>query len=258
MAIGESAYQTGEGRSQVSLDLPGLQSELLKEVFKVNKNIVLVLMNGRPLVLNWESENIPAILECRHLGSEAGNAIADVLFGDYNPSGKLPVSFPHSVGQEPLYYNHKNTGRPFNPVHVTYAGYRDSPKTALYPFGYGLSYTKFSYDNLSIDKKSMHKNESATVSVEVKNTGNRDGEEVVQLYIHDVTGSLTRPVRELKGFQKIFLKAGESKTVSFKIDNEVLKFYTARNKWETEPGEFEIFVGGSSQTELKTTLVVVE
>ena len=256
MAIGEDAYQTGEGRSQVSIELKGLQTELLKAVYKVNKNIVVVLMNGRPLSLKWESENIPAILECWLLGSESGNAIADVLFGDYNPSGKLPVSFPYSVGQEPLYYNHKNTGRPFNPEHVTYTGYRDSPKTALYPFGFGLSYTDFEYSNLKTDRSTMKANETALVTVDVKNTGERDGEEVIQLYIHDVMGSLTRPVRELKGFQKIFLKAGETKTVSFKIDRSSLEFYTASNKWEVEPGDFEIFVGGDSKTEMKVLLTV--
>ena len=258
MALGEVAYQTGEGRSQTEIKLAGLQSQLLEEISKVNDKIVFVLMNGRPLDISKESEKVPAMVECWHLGSQAGNAIADVIFGDYNPSGKLPVSFPYHVGQEPLYYNHKNTGRPFNPQHVTYSGYADAPKTALYPFGFGLSYTTFQYSNLTLDKKQMSMDDSILVTVDVTNTGKMDGEEVVQLYIRDLIGSITRPVLELKGFQKINLKSGETQKISFIIDKSLLQFYTANKKWEAEPGDFDIFVGGDSTTKLKQTFTLTE
>lgn len=256
MAIGENAYQTGEGRSQTDIGFAGLQNELLDAVYKVNKNIVLVLMNGRPLDLSRVSEIAPSILECWHLGSESGNAISDVVFGDYNPSGKLPVSFPHNVGQEPLYYNQKNTGRPFSDIHVTYSGYRDAPKSALYPFGFGLSYTQFSYDNLLLDKSEIPVNGELKVSVKVTNTGDSYGEEVVQLYIRDIVGSLVRPIKELKGFEKIALKAGETKVVSFIINSKTLQFYTANKKWEVEPGKFDVWIGGDSTTDNKTTFNV--
>ncbi|GAA3604562.1 beta-glucosidase BglX [Flavivirga amylovorans] len=258
LAIGENAYQTGEGRSQTNIGFLGLQNDLLEAIYKVNKNIVVVLMNGRPMALSRVSEITPAILECWHLGSESGNAIADVLFGDYNPSGKLPVSFPHHVGQEPLYYNQKNTGRPYSNKHVTFSSYRDAPKSALYPFGFGLSYTVFKYDNLNFDKTEIDRNGRIKVSVEVSNKGDRDGEEVVQLYIRDLVGSLVRPIKELKGFEKIMLKSGETKTVSFTIDAKILQFYTASKKWEVEPGDFEIFVGGNSKTTLKSRITVIE
>ncbi|WP_417431793.1 beta-glucosidase BglX [Halpernia sp.] len=258
LVIGENAYQTGEGRSQTDIGFAGLQNELFDEVYKVNKNIVLVLMNGRPLELSRVSELAPSILECWHLGSESGNAIADVVFGDYNPSGKLPVSFPHNVGQEPLYYNQKNTGRPYSDKHVTFSGYRDAPKTALYPFGFGLSYTTFSYKNLELDKTEISKNGKLKVSVEVTNTGDRNGEEVVQLYIRDLVGSLVRPIKELKGFEKISLKSGETKIVSFTINSKTLEFYTANKKWEVEPGKFDVWIGGDSTTTLKKSFTVSE
>lgn len=258
LAIGENAYQTGEGRSQVDIGFAGLQNELLEAIYKANKNVVIVLMNGRPMDLSRASEIVPSILECWHLGSESGNAIADVLFGDYNPSGKLPVSFPHHVGQEPLYYNQKNTGRPFSPNHVTFSGYRDAPKGALYPFGFGLSYTTFEYADLKLDQTEMTADGEIKVSVTVKNTGDVDGEEVVQLYIRDLVGSLVRPIKELKGFEKISLKAGDSKTVSFTINAELLQFYTANNKWEVEPGAFNVWVGGDSTTKLKASFNVVQ
>ncbi len=256
LAIGEVALQTGEGRSQAKIGFSGVQEDLLEAIYKVNKNIVIVLMNGRPMQITWTAEHVPSILECWHLGSQSGNAIADVLFGDYNPSGKLPVSFPYHVGQEPLYYNHKNTGRPFNPVNVTYSGYTDSPKIALFPFGYGLSYTTFDYKNLKLDKSEMNKDGSIKASVEVTNTGKREGEEVVQMYIRDLVGSLTRPVRELKGFEKISLKSGETKTVTFTLNKELLQFYTANNKWEVEPGDFNVWIGGSSKAKLMTSFTV--
>ncbi len=258
LAIGEMALQTGEGRSQTDIGFVGVQQELLEAILKVNKNVIITLMNGRPMDISWAAENVPSILECWHLGSQSGNAIADVLFGDYNPSGKLPVSFPHHVGQEPLYYNQKMTGRPYSPKHVTFSGYRDAPKTALYPFGYGLSYTTFAYRNLRLDKSEIQANGEIQVFVEVSNTGSKSGEEVVQLYLRDLVGSLTRPIKELKGFQKIMLKAGETKTINFTINSEMLQFYTATKKWQVEPGKFNIWIGTDSNAALKASFNVVE
>ena len=256
LVIGEDAYQSGEGRSATNIGFAGLQKELLQAVYKANKNIVLVLANGRPMDISEANKILSSILVTWHLGSESGNAIADVLFGDYNPSGKLPVSFPRNVGQEPFYYNQKNTGRPYNDRDVTYSGYTDSKKTPLYPFGYGLSYTTFSYNNLKVDKETITADGTIILYVDVKNTGKVVGEEVVQLYIRDLVASVIRPVKELKGFQKIKLKAGETKTVHFTIDKEVLQFYTINRKWEVEPGEFLLFVGGNSSTEMKQKIVV--
>lgn len=258
LVIGENAYQTGEGRSQADIGFFGLQNELLEEVYKVNKNIVIILMNGRPMDLSRPSEIVPSILECWHLGSESGNAIADVVFGDYNPSGKLPMSFPRSVGQEPLYYNQKNTGRPYNAKHVTFSGYRDVPKSALYPFGFGLSYTSFSYGAPVLSSTEISKDGQLEITVEVTNTGKVKGEEVVQLYIRDLVGSLVRPIKELKKFEKIMLQSGEKKTVSFIINSKDLQFYTINKKWEVEPGDFEIFIGGDSSTKNKIKFTVVE
>ncbi|MCG9794043.1 beta-glucosidase BglX [Flavobacterium algicola] len=258
MAIGESAFQTGEGRSQTNIGLLGVQKQLLEAVYKVNKNVVIVLMNGRPMDISWAAENIPTILECWFLGSESGNAIADVLFGDYNPSGKLPVSFPRNVGQEPLYYNQKNTGRPNSPAHVTYSGYTDAAKTALYPFGYGLSYSTFDYKNLKLDKNEISINGVIKASVEVTNEGTRDGEEVIQLYIRDLIGSITRPVKELKAFEKTMIKAGQTKTIHFTIDATMLQFYTVNKIWEVEAGDFNVWIGGNSNAALKASFVVKE
>lgn len=247
MVLGEDAFQSGEGRSQAKIGLAGLQMELLKAVHKVNKNIVLVLINGRPLELSWSSENIPTIVEAWQLGSESGNAIADVLLGKYNPSGKLPVSFPRAVGQEPLYYNHKNTGRPFSAEHVTYAHYTDIENGPLYPFGYGLSYTQFDYARPELSVESIKSREKATLSVAVTNSGDRKGKEVVQLYLRDLVATTARPVKELKGFEMIELEPGETKTVEFIINEEMLKFYNASEKWEAEEGEFQLMVGGNSE-----------
>ncbi|RLJ61525.1 beta-glucosidase [Lacinutrix venerupis] len=258
LAIGEDAYQTGEGRSQTNIGFFGLQNELLDAIYKVNKNIVIVLSNGRPIDLSRVSKMVPSILECWHLGSQSGNAIADVVFGDYNPSGKLPISFPHSVGQEPLYYNQKNTGRPWNDKHVTYSGYQDAPKTALYPFGFGLSYTNFSYSNLKLSASEINLNQEIQASVTVTNTGKVVGEEVVQLYIRDLVASIVRPIKELKGFKKVVLEPGESKTISFTINNKTLQFYSVNKKWEVEPGDFNLWVGGDSTTKLKKSFKVVE
>lgn len=247
IALGEDCFQTGEGRSQTEISLKGLQEELLQEVYNVNKNVVVVLMNGRPLVINWMAENVPAILETWHSGSEAGNAIADVLFGDYNPSGKLPVSFPRAVGQEPLYYNHLNTGRPTgSDESVFWSHYTDQKNTPLFPFGYGLSYTTFNYSDLKLSSKTLQANGKLTITATVENTGKRAGEEVVQLYIRDLVGSISRPVKELKGFQKISLKPGEKKQVTFELTPEDLKFYGATGEWRDEPGKYKLWVGTSS------------
>jgi beta-glucosidase len=246
IALGEEALQSGEGRSQVDIGLKGVQEELLEEVRAVNENVVVVLMNGRPLVLEGIVEKAAALVEVWHLGSRAGHAIADVLFGDYNPSGKLPVSFPRHVGQEPLYYNHKSTGRPVGTGMVFWSHYTDAPNTPLFPFGYGLSYTRFSYSGLELSAEEMTMDGEIEASVTVSNSGDRAGAEVVQLYIHDLVGSFTRPVRELKGFQKVELEAGESRQVTFSLTAKDLAFYTAKGVWEAEPGEFRVFVGGSS------------
>ena len=248
MVLGEEGNQSGEGRSRTNIGLPGLQLELLKEIYKVNKNIVLVVMSGRPLDLTWEDEHIPSILQAWQLGSKSGDAIAKVLFGDYNPSGKLTMSFPRNVGQVPIYYNFKNTGRPSTSIEqVTNSGYADVENSPLYSFGYGLSYTNFSYSNLSIDKNDMNKNSYIKASIELKNSGSRKGKEVVQLYIRDVVGSIARPMKELKGFKLIELNPGESTTVEFEIDNSLLEFYSFSKKWESEPGKFQLFIGGSSK-----------
>ncbi len=251
MVLGEDAFQAGEGRSQAKIGLAGLQQELLEEIKKVNSNIVLVLINGRPMEISWASENLPAIVVAWQLGSESGNAIADVLFGKYNPSGKLPVSFPRLVGQEPLYYNQKNTGRPSNDQHVTYSHYTDVKKDALYPFGFGLSYTQFEYGDLSLSETEITSENEIEASITITNTGKVKGREVVQLYLQDIIGSTTRPVKELKGFQLVDLAPGESKTINFKITPKMLEFYTANRIWEVEPGDFKVFVGGNSR-DLKT------
>ncbi|MBL7968075.1 MAG: beta-glucosidase BglX [Prolixibacteraceae bacterium] len=257
MALGESCFQTGEGRSQVNIGLAGLQQELLESVYKVNRNVVVVLMNGRPLEINWMAANIPAIVEAWHLGSEAGNAIADVLFGDYNPSGKLPVSFPRHVGQLPLYYNHKNTGRPSDGSNNVFSShFTDESNKPLFPFGFGLSYTTFSYSDLKLSSDILNKGGELYVSVNVKNTGNVAGEEVVQLYVRDLIGSITRPVKELKGFEKIVLNVGETKTIRFKLSENDLAFYGADLKLKAEPGDFKLWVGTNSENGLEASFTL--
>ncbi|WP_149207080.1 beta-glucosidase BglX [Flavobacterium johnsoniae] len=253
MVLGEIGFQSGEGRSRTELDLPGNQQQLLEEVYKVNPNIVLVLNNGRPLALPWAAEHIPAIVEAWQLGTQSGNAIAQVLYGDYNPSGKLPMSFPRNVGQCPIYYNLYNTGRPTDKdKNVFWSHYSDVEKTPLYPFGYGLSYTSFAYKNLKIAKPSFQKGEKIEVSVEVTNTGNFDGKEVVQLYINDPAASIVRPVKELKGFELIELKKGETKTVQFTLTDTALGFYDNDGKFLVEPGLFNVMVGWNSNDGLTT------
>ncbi len=242
MVLGEHGFQSGEGRSRAQLDLPGVQQELLEAVYEVNQNIVLVLMNGRPLALPWAQERIPAILECWQLGTQSGNAIAQVVFGEYNPSGKLPMSFPRSVGQVPIYYNYFNTGRPEPSDLVFWTHYIDESNDPLFPFGYGLSYTNFEYSDLQIESNAS----PIKVSVTVTNTGARAGEEVVQLYLRDRVASVVRPVKELKGFEKISLAAGESQTVSFSLGDEELGFYDGEGNFKVEPGTFDVMVGTSS------------
>ncbi len=247
MVLGEEGNQSGEGRSRTNIGLPGLQLELLKEISKVNNNIVLVVMSGRPLDLTWEDENIPAIVQAWHLGSKSGDAIAQVLYGDYNPSGKLTMSFPRNVGQVPVYYNFKNTGRPSTSIEqVTNSGYADVENSPLYPFGFGLSYTNFKYSNLTIDSSELDYNSKINISVKIENTGFFTGKEVAQLYIRDIVGSIARPMKELKGFEMIELAPGESKVVNFEIDSSLLEFYTYENKWEAEVGKFHAFIGTNS------------
>jgi beta-glucosidase len=260
--MGEKENMTGEAASQTNIDLPGLQKEFLAELKKLGKPIVLVLLNGRPLTLTWENENMDAILEAWWPGTRGGDAIAQTLFGANNPNGKLPMSFPRNVGQVPIYYNHKNTGRPYlgptDPEQKYKSQYTDVGNSPLYPFGYGLSYTTFEYSNLKISSDKIKFGEKLKISVEVKNAGNYEGQEVVQLYIRDLVGSVTRPVKELKGFEKINLKKGESKTVSFEISSEDLKFYNLDMKNEAEAGSFEVFVGENSTTERKANFELIK
>ncbi len=247
MVLGEVGFQSGEARSRTHLDLPGVQQELLEEIYKVNQNIILVLNNGRPLSLVWAEENIPAIVEAWHLGSQSGHAIAQVLYGDYNPSGKLPMSVPRNVGQVPIYYNYKNTGRPTlpGPDVVFWSHFSDESNTPLYPFGYGLSYTSFGYDTLKVEDNYAGSGE-INVSVKLTNTGSVQGKEVVQLYIKDLFASITRPVRELKGFELVELSPGESKTIQFTLTDKELGFYDNEGAFIVEKGGFEVYVGGSS------------
>lgn len=251
MVLGEHGLQSGEGRSRTRLDLPGVQQELLEEVYKVNENIVLVLQNGRPLALPWAAKHIPAIVEAWHLGTESGNAIAEVLYGEYNPSGKLPMSFPRHVGQVPIYYNHKSTGRPTPPApgQVFWSHYSDEANSPLYPFGFGLSYTSFQFEDLKVEN-TYSENKKVTVSVSVTNTGKRPGKVTPQLYLQDEYASVTRPVRELKGFTQVELKTGESQQVTFHLTADELGFYDNQGNFVVEKGSFNVFVGEDSQAEL--------
>lgn len=252
-ALGESAEMSGESSSRTNLEIPAIQKELLQTLLKTGKPVVLVLFTGRPLVLNQENETVPAIINAWFAGSEAGYAIADVLFGNENPSGKLSMTFPRSVGQVPLYYSHKNTGRPLMNQEGKFekfrSNYLDERNEALFPFGYGLSYTNFVYSNWKISSNKMNFNEKITVSVDVANTGNFDGKEVVQLYIRDMVGSVTRPLKELKGFQKVEIKKGETKIIRFEISAEDLKFYNSDLEFVAEPGDFQVFLGTDSSTD---------
>jgi len=246
LAIGEAAWMSGENTSRTNIDITGVQTDLFRALKETGKPIVVLLSNGRPLDISYLAEHADAIVETWFLGTMAGDAAADVLFGGYNPSGKLTVTFPRNLGQVPIFYNAKNTGRPNNEGGYS-TGYIDCPTTPLYPFGFGLSYTTFAYSGLELSSKTINENEILKVSVLVKNIGKFAGEEVVQLYIRDLVGSVTRPVKELKGFEKIFLNPVESKRVEFIITTKDLKFYDINMNWTVEPGDFEVFVGTNSQ-----------
>jgi len=253
-AVGESAEMSGECSSRSEINLPEVQQELLKSLLAIGKPVVMVLFNGRPLTIKWEKENIPAILDVWFPGTEGVNAIADVLFGKVNPSGKLTVTFPQNVGQIPLYYNHKNTGRPLKKgtwFSKFRSNYLDVSNDPLYPFGYGLSYTTFKYKNLKLSDSTLVADGKITVTVDVTNSGKYDGAEVVQLYIRDMVGSITRPVKELKGFQKIFLKSGETRKVEFTLTEKDLRFYNSELKYVSETGDFKVFVGTNSADTLE-------
>ncbi|MCB0750945.1 MAG: glycoside hydrolase family 3 C-terminal domain-containing protein, partial [Ignavibacteriae bacterium] len=243
------AWQKDHLGDRTSLDLVGMQNELVSEILKTGKPVVVLLFNGRPNSFNYINENVPAILECWYLGQENGNAVADVLFGDVNPSGKLPISIPRSVGHIPCHYNHKPSSR---------RGYLFDDISPLYPFGYGMSYTTFEFSNTNLKDKIIKKNSCTKISVDITNTGNVAGSEVVQLYIRDLVSSVTRPVKELKGFEKIFLEAGEKKTVSFDISKKELAFTNIDMEYIVEAGEFELMLGSSSKDEdlVKLFLVV--
>jgi beta-glucosidase len=258
IAVGESAEMSGEAASRSSLDLPGRQLDLVKAIHATGKPYIVVLMNGRPLTINWIAENSPAILETWFAGTQAGNAISDVLFGDVNPGGKLPVTFPRNTGQIPIYYNYKNTGRPPDVNNKYTSKYLDVPVTPLFPFGFGLSYTQFQFTNLQLSARSIRPDGRLSVSVEVENTGKRAGDEVVQLYLRDVVASRTRPVRELKGFERITLNAGEKRRVNFTLAPEQLGFYNREMRFIVEPGEFKVFVGNSSVGGLEASFEVTE
>lgn len=249
-ALGEASESSGEASSMVNLELRQSQKDLLRELKKTGKPIVLVLFNGRPMVISEEMELADAVLNVWFPGSEAGYAISDVLFGKVNPSAKLPVTFPRSVGQIPIYYNHKKTGRPLtneNAWEKFRTAYLDSPNTPLLPFGYGLSYTTFNYGDLNVNSRNLQGNQKLRASITLTNSGKYDGSEVVQLYIRDIVGTNTRPLKELKGFQKVMLKGGESKTINFDITTEDLKYYNNDLKFDWESGDFEIMIGGNSQ-----------
>ncbi|MDC8103677.1 beta-glucosidase BglX [Chryseobacterium sp. PTM-20240506] len=249
MTLGEGHAMSGEAKSRSNIHFSGVQEELLKEIAKTGKPVVLMINAGRPLVFDWAADHIPTILYTWWLGTEAGNSIADVLFGSVNPGGKLPMTFPRTEGQIPVYYNHYNTGRPAktNKERSYVSAYIDLDNDPKFPFGYGLSYTKFKYSDMTLSSENLRGNQSLQIKVNVSNNGNYDGEEVVQLYIRDLFGKVVRPVKELKGFQKIFLKKGETKTVSFTLSSENLKFYDDKLNFDWEGGEFEIMVGTNSE-----------
>jgi beta-glucosidase len=260
MAVGESFNMSGEAKSRANIHLPGVQEELVKAIYNTGKPMVVLVMAGRPLIFNWTSDHVPAILYTWWLGSEAGHAIADVLFGDYNPSGKLPMTFPRSEGQIPLFYNYKSTGRPLlNEKAANYrSAYLDMPNSPRYAFGYGLSYTTFSYSDLKISKSKIKEKESIDLSFTLTNTGKYAGAEVAQFYLRDLVASVTRPVKELKGFEKVYLQPGESKVIHFTINREILSFYDQQMKWIAEPGIFKIMIGSSSDNiQLDTNIELI-
>ncbi len=251
LALGENYIQNGEAASRTNIDLPGVQNQLVEALGALKKPMVALVGAGRPLTITDLHAQVPAILNTWHLGTMHGSAVADVLFGNYNPSGKITMTFPRNVGQVPIFYNAKRLGRPFDEREKYTSKYIDAPNTPLYPFGYGLSYTTFEYKDLTISSTEMSMGASVVVSVTVRNSGGVDGEEIVQLYIKDLVGSVTRPIRELKGFEKIALKAGEEKRVEFTIKSSDLAFYTRSMEFKPEPGLFEVFVGANSDTQYK-------
>jgi beta-glucosidase len=253
LVLGEHRDMSAEARSRTSIDLPGVQRELAQAVHATGKPVVAVLLNGRPLAIPWLAEYVPAILEAWFPGTEAGLAIADVLFGDYNPSGKLPVTFPRNVGQVPIYYNHKNTGRPPSETSPWTSKYIDVPWTPLYPFGHGLSYTMFAFSEPRLSRAVIGPTDTLTVEITVTNTGAREGEEVVQLYVRDEVASVTRPVRELRGFEKISLPPGRSRTLSFTLRPDDLAFHDEQMQRVVEPGFFTVWMGTSSADERHST-----
>ncbi|NSB32601.1 beta-glucosidase BglX [Clostridium saccharoperbutylacetonicum] len=255
--VGESCSMSGEAASRIDLTLPGRQEELLRELSKTGKPMIVILINGRPLSLPWVSENATSIVEAWQLGIQSGNAIADVLFGDYNPSGKLVATFPNSVGQVPVYYNHTMTGRPAGQIKFT-SKYIDGPHEPLYPFGFGLSYTTFKYENLVLSANEVSKDGKLVVSVDVTNTGSLLGEEIVQLYVSDIVGSRVRPVKELKGFKKVLLKPGQCETVSIDINVNELGFHDNNMNYVVESGLFKICVGPNSKEGLEGEFTVIE
>ena len=258
LVLGESASMSGESKSRASIELPGVQQQLLEAVQATGKPVVLVLMNGRPLAIPWAAEHVDAILETWFLGVEMGHAVADVLFGDANPGGKLPVSVPRATGQIPIHYNHKSTGRPGQDNVPWTSNYIDLPSAPLYPFGYGLSYTTFAYSNLTLSGATFPASDTLTVSVTVKNSGARKGDEVVQLYVRDTIASITRPMKELRGFRRVTLDPGESRTISFPLTRGALSFYGPDMKKIVEPGLFKVYVGGSSVQTLAGEFTVKE
>lgn len=258
VALGEPLSMIGESNSRTQLNIPGKQMDLLKALNKTGKPIVVLLFSGRPLLLDWVDENIPGIIQVWHLGHESGNAIADVVFGDVNPSGKLTMSFPYNVGQIPVYYNNKTTGRPFKKDYRWCTRYIDSPNEALYPFGYGLSYSTFKYSEIHLNQNEFKDGQKINATVKVKNKGPFDGAEIVQLYIQDLQGSVTRPVKELKAFERLELKNGEEKEVSFTISVDDLKFYNNDLDFVAEPGEFKLYIGTNSVELMQTTFTLKE
>jgi beta-glucosidase len=261
LSVGERRDMSGEAKSRSNIHLPGVQEELIKTIYATGKPVVVLINAGRPLIFNWTSEHVPAIVYTWWLGSEAGNAIADVLFGDYNPSAKLPISFPRTEGQIPIYYSHFNTGRPAtNDSDRFYrSAYIDLSIYPQYEFGYGLSYTNFSYSDLKLSSTKMKVNEKITVSCTIENTGKYAGQEIVQLYLRDKVASVVRPVKELKGFKKIMLQPGERKTIQFLIDKEKLSSYDQKLNWIAEPGDFDLMIGASSSDiRLKTSFELIK
>jgi beta-glucosidase len=257
LALGESRGQSGEAASRSDIDLPGLQQELIDQIAALKKPFVVVLFNGRPLTLSNVAAASPAILEAWFPGTEAGNAVADVLFGKVNPGGKLPASFPRTLGQVPIYYNHEPTGRPCDVSSKYNSRYRDlAACDALYPFGFGLSYTKFTVDNLRLSTHSVSKNGKVSVSMDVTNTGDRRGDDVAQLYINDPVASISQPVRRLRGFQRVTLDPGQKQTVTFNLDKSDFGFYDDRGRFVVEPGRIDVYGGDSSTADMKDSFTV--